>query len=148
MLRYVIYDSNQDHVDLEKELEFITNYIDLQKLRTHVADKIHYSVKGIANGKKTAPLIFIVFIENAFKHGLQGDVENQFINIIFNITGQYIEFISENNAGKTGRVGSEDGKGIGLDNVKKRLELMYPAKHTLTIRNDPDKYSVRLKLDL
>lgn len=148
VLRYVIYDSNQDRVDMEKELDFIANYIDLQKLRTHISDKINYSVKGSAAGIKIAPLIFIVFIENAFKHGFQGDVENQFINIIINITGEYVEFISENNAGKANKVEPVDAKGIGLENVKKRLEIMYPGKYTLAIRNDPEKYSIRLKLDL
>jgi LytS/YehU family sensor histidine kinase len=148
VLRYVIYDSNQDKVELEKELDFISKYIDLQKLRTHVAGKIHYSVNGESEGKKTAPLIFIVFIENAFKHGLQADIENQFINIKFNITGQRIEFVSENNTGETGGIETKDNKGIGLENVKKRLEIMYPGKYKLAIRNDPDKYSVRLNLEI
>ena len=148
VLRYVIYDSNQDKVDLDKELDFISKYIDLQKLRTHVAGKIHYSVDGEAEGKKTAPLIFIVFIENAFKHGMQADVENQFININFRITGQTIEFVSENSAVETGEFETDDNKGIGLENVKKRLELMYPGKYKLVIRHDPDKYSVHLNLEL
>ncbi len=148
VLRYVIYESNEESVELAKELEFIGNYIELQKLRTHVAEVVRFTVNGESGRIRVAPLIFIVFIENAFKHGLKGDITNQFINIIFNITQENIEFISENNTGKGSSIRNEDNGGVGLENVKKRLDLMYPGNYSLEINQSREKYSLHLTIGL
>ncbi len=144
VLRYVIYESNAECVELEKELEFIRNYIELQKLRTNISEVVSYRETGDSGNIRVAPLIFIVFIENAFKHGLKGDTANQFINIIFNISRERIEFISENNIGRGSHVKKEEYNGLGLENVKKRLDLMYPGKHELGISAEKGKYAVQL----
>ena len=95
-----------------------------------------------------APLIFIVFIENAFKHGLKGDTENQFINIRFDISARDIVLLIENNRGKSEEIEKEGHKGLGLENVKRRLELMYPRKHNLAVSDNNDKFMIRLDLQI
>jgi LytS/YehU family sensor histidine kinase len=135
-------------VDLKKEIEFITNYIELQKLRTHISELVTFEFKGNAGNLKIAPLIFIIFIENAFKHGLKGDIKNQFIHIHFNIIDSQIEFICENNIGHTNETINSDAIGLGLKNVKKRLDLMYEGNYRLDINTEGEKYQVHLKIKL
>ena len=148
VLRYVIYESNTENVELTKELEFISNYIELQKLRTHMAGVVSYKIDGVAANKKIVPLIFIVFIENAFKHGLKGDVANQYIRIVFNIYDDTVEFRSENNTGQGSHISGNDHIGLGLENVRKRLELVYKDRYQLDIESGSGNYSVYLKIKL
>jgi LytS/YehU family sensor histidine kinase len=148
VLRYMIYESNEKLVDLEKEMEFIYNYIDLQKLRIHHPEQIDFNVEGELGDQKIAPLIFIVFIENAFKHGIKGDTQRQFVQINIRVTQKEIDFITENNKGQTDHVEEDPYKGLGLENVKRRLELVYPGKYDLTINDNNDKFMVRLILQL
>ena len=148
VMRYIIYESNAEKVELQKELDFIKKYIDLQKLRTNAAHAIRYTETGDINHQMVAPLIFIVFIENAFKHGLKGDTENLFLNIRFDISNRDVVFLIENNLGKSEELENNGQKGLGLENVKRRLELMYPRKHNLSIYDNNDKFMVRLVLQL
>jgi LytS/YehU family sensor histidine kinase len=148
VLRYVIYDSATSYVELRKEIEFITNYIALQKLRTNVSDLVSIKILGEPGDRRIAPMIFIVFIENAFKHGLKGDIKNQFIHINFAMDEQGIEFSCKNNAGTSERVNRGDTSGFGLENVKKRLELIYRGSYILDISPGKEIYSVRLKINL
>lgn len=148
VLRYMIYESNEKLVDLQSEVEFIYNYIDLQKLRIQNPESVKYNVQGPITNQKIAPLILIVFIENAFKHGIKGDIEYQFIQISLKVTQNEIDFRIENNRGVSDDVGDDKYKGLGLENVKRRLELMYPRKHELVISDNNDKFMVRLVLQL
>jgi sensor histidine kinase YesM len=148
VLRYVIYDSNAEKVDLINEIGFIKNYIDLQKLRTNISEAVIFNIEGEPADKKIAPLIFIVFIENAFKHGLKGDIKNQFISINLIVRDDSIEFNCENNTGQTSEIKSNEYNGLGLENVKKRLDLMYKDSYNLEIVPGKVKFSVRLKINL
>jgi LytS/YehU family sensor histidine kinase len=148
VLRYMIYESNEKLVDLKSEVEFIYNYIDLQKLRIQNPESIKFYVQGQVANQKIAPLILVVFIENAFKHGIKGDVELQFIRIRLNVTQNEIEFEIENNRGTSEELGGSKFKGLGLENVKRRLELMYPGKHELEISNNHDKFMIHMILQL
>ena len=148
VLRYVIYESNADKVDLKNEIDFIKNYIDLQKLRTNVSEVVTFNIEGNLTDQRIAPLIFIVFIENAFKHGLKGDIKNQFININLIIKDGFIEFNCENNTGQASEIKNKEFNGLGLGNVKKRLELMYKESYFLEILPGTEKFSVRLKINL
>jgi sensor histidine kinase YesM len=148
VLRYMIYESNAEKVELQKELDFIKKYIDLQKLRTNAANAVKYTETGAVDTQMVAPLIFIVFIENAFKHGLKGDTKNQFLNIRFDISVREIVLLIENNRGKSGELEQEGYKGLGLENVKRRLELMYPRRHYLAISENHDKFMIRLVLQI
>ncbi len=146
VLRYMIYESNEKYVALEKEITFIRNYIELQKLRTHVSEVVSFEINGQTKDQLIAPLIFIVFIENAFKHGLKGDIRNQFIHIHLNIFQNKIEFLSENNIGIAGIGDNDPYKGLGLENVQRRLELMYPGKHDLGFDKINGTFSVSLTI--
>jgi len=148
VLRYMLYESNERYVDLEKELEFIYNYIDLQKLRIQHPDLVEFNIQGEITGQRIAPLIFIVPIENAFKHGIKGDTQQQFVRINIKLTQADIELTIENNKGQTYPVGDDQYKGLGLENLKRRLELMYPGKHFMEISEYQDKFVVRLVLQL
>ncbi|MBS0000249.1 MAG: histidine kinase [Cyclobacteriaceae bacterium] len=148
VLRYIIYESNAEKVELQKELDFIKKYIDLQKLRTNAANAIQFTETGEIGSQMVAPLIFIVFIENAFKHGPKGDTENQFLHIRFDISTKDIVFLVENNLGKCAEIENNQFKGLGLENVRRRLELMYPGKHYLAISDNNDKFMIRLELQL
>lgn len=144
VLRYMIYESNEKVVALKKEMEFIQNFIDLQKLRTHNPGIIDFRLEGEIRDQKIAPLIFIVFIENAFKHGLKGDISDQIIKIRFIIDEDQIKFQTENNIGHSVEPDDDRFKGMGLENVKRRLELMYRGKYILKISEKPELFFVDL----
>lgn len=143
MMRYVVYDSEREMVPLEEEIAYIENYIDLQKLRLREPENIHFEVQGIVGGQSVAPMLFISFIENAFKHsslasGAKGPVE-----IRFDIQPEGISFRCRNHVGKVNKDGSS---GIGLENIRKRLDLIYKHRHHLDIREQDGLYLVDLKL--
>jgi len=148
VLRYMIYESNEQLVALQKEIDFIRNYIDLQKLRTQNPESVKLQINGTIKEQKIAPLILIVFIENAFKHGVKGDTINQFINIHINVSNSEIQFVSENNAGLVDETEGHAYKGLGLENVKRRLELLYHENHELTISKSDGTFSIELKIKL
>lgn len=142
LLRYQLYDCAKDKVYLRNELEYLKNYIALEKMRRTDAD-ITLHVQGDPNGKMIAPFLFISFIENAVKHGLELH-QKGFIKIDFEVLDDSLNFKVVNNKVENPQV-HKDG-GIGLVNVKRRLELLYPQKHTLEIKNTSDLYTVRLSI--
>lgn len=138
-LKHVLYESNAEFVPLTKEIEFIDNYIEFQKLRTEGVKTIQYSTFIDRNDYKIAPLLLITIIENAFKHSLPKS------NISIKITANQNELICicENEFDKK----KEDKNSIGLDNLKKRLNLLYKEKYSLQI--DKNKlFNVELKIDV
>lgn len=146
VLRYMIYESNEQGVELKKEINFIKDYIDLQKLRTKNPDSVILNITGDIKDQKIAPLILIVFIENAFKHGVKGDTVNQFIRINITVLETEIQFFSENNIGQVDETEQDEYKGLGLENVKRRLELLYNEHHDLKLSKTSDTFIVELKL--
>lgn len=144
LLRYVLYDSGEDKVPLSKDLEYINNYIALQRLRLSDRISLHYAVNGDMEGVTIAPLLLISFIENAFKHGISYTQPSSiYIEIsIFEttLTLCVINPIIEKDSFAPG--------GLGLKNVKRRLELLYPDHHQLNIRRDNNLHTVNLKLEL
>jgi len=146
VLRYMIYESNEQGVELKKEINFIKDYIDLQKLRTKNPDSVIINISGDIKDQKITPLILIVFIENAFKHGVKGDTVNQFIQINITVSDTEIQFFSENNIGRVDETEQDEYKGLGLENVKRRLELLYNENHDLKLSKTSDTFIVELKL--
>ncbi len=144
MLRYVLYETETDRVPLKEEIDFLKNYIELQKVRMEEEAKINLNIEGDPGNKKTAPLLFLPLVENAFKHGSKGDIKNTFINIDIKI-GQGLTFEIENNKSK-GVDPVKNDKGIGLENIKRRLELIYPGQHHLNIDDKNDVFKVELIL--
>jgi two-component system, LytTR family, sensor kinase len=145
LMRYVIYETKDDLVAIEKQLDFLQSYVYLERLRSPEFLKISFTVTGENKDLRIAPLLFIAFVENSFKHGSKDRTQNPFIDIRFDLTGrEKISFSVENTVDpgpKYPRVG-----GVGLANVKKQLELIYPDKHHLNIHADLTRYKVELTI--
>ena len=148
LMRHIIYDSEVEFILLKKEIEMIRNYIELQNLRTSEMKKINFDVIGEIDDKKVAPLIFLPFVENSFKHGLKGGADNAFVNIKIEVSGKVLSFEIENSKGHASGINDSKYKGIGIGNVKKRLDLIYSGLHKLTISENDNTFRVHLQLQL
>ncbi|MEM1340284.1 MAG: histidine kinase [Bacteroidota bacterium] len=135
MMNYMLYDSNVKFINLEKELDNLNNYIALEKLRYGDELEVFYEVSANSEGIKIAPLILISFVENAFKHGISKDLEKSWIKICVKVVNETIFFSVENTLHEKEVLSQEKrvSSGIGLANVKKRLELLYGSGHSLQI---------------
>jgi len=147
VLRYMLYESKEQFVPLKKELEQLGNFIKLYKLQIEDRGVVNFDVDDIEGEFKIAPLILIVFIENAFKHSQSGQSSDIEIDISVKLNGSSLEFYCKNNFEETPSLDTV-AKGIGLQNVKKRLELLYPKKHQLEIKEEDNCYKVYLRLEL
>lgn len=148
LMRHIIYESDVDFIPLAKEIEMVKNYIELQNLRTNEKDKITLDILGDVNGKRIAPLLFLPFVENSFKHGLKGGAINVFVRIKIEISSRMMNFEIENSKGETVEIVDDKYKGIGIENVKKRLELIYPGTHNLKISDNENTFKVLLQVEL
>ncbi|WP_158979055.1 sensor histidine kinase [Cellulophaga sp. L1A9] len=147
MLRYVLYDCEQAFVPLTKEISYIENYIKLFTTKSSKKYPITTTYEIEAKGVLIAPMLVIPFVENAFKHSNIEKVEGTFLHIKVISKADEIYFEVENS--KSEFVENKDKVGgIGLDNVKKRLAILYPNKHELIIENLPESFKVSLKLNL
>ncbi|GAA4924168.1 sensor histidine kinase [Mucilaginibacter defluvii] len=144
IMRYMLYESNDNKVDLEKEIHYLQNYIDLQKIRFGYKAFVEFEVKGDVTTQRIAPLLLISFIENAFKHGVANDPETP-IKMNLTVDNGTLDFHIENKKHTNNRDASG---GIGLSNVKRRLNLLYPKKYTLDIDDTETCYVCNLKLVL
>ncbi len=147
IMRYMLYETTGEFVLLKKELNIISDYVELQRIRSDGKAKIELLIKGHAADYKIAPLLFIPFIENAFKHGVKASLDASFVNINIEIGENNITFLSENNKGEIDETEAKDYNGIGLENVKKRLELIYKDRYSLEIIDQDDRFVVKLELD-
>lgn len=149
LMRYMLYESNVDKVNLEKEIEFLNNYIRLQKMRlsSDIPVVINFDISGDINKQQIAPLILIPFIENAFKYGIKLDEKSE-IDFSVEAGEKRIRFRAQNKTFKNSGPVDKKHSGIGLENVKKRLELLYPGKYILDIENSDGRYSVDLLMHL
>jgi len=146
IMRYVTSESSKSYVSLDKEINYIKDYIDLQKLRLDETTVLHFSVTGNAINKKIAPLLLIPFIENAFKYGVSPEEENE-ITVVITIEETLLTLWVENTIVTT-KNSFEKNTQKGMENTKKRLNFMYEDKHELHILNNGKKYSTTLKLFL
>ncbi|MBN8822420.1 MULTISPECIES: sensor histidine kinase [unclassified Spirosoma] len=148
LMRYMLYDSNGQHggtgrVPLSKEVDYLKNYVELEKLRVANANVL-FSVEGNTDLFRIEPLLLVSFVENAFKHGDLAD-PNQPLVLDLSIRNGRLRFDTLNK--KANRQTDASG-GIGLTNVQRRLALLYPNQHTLHITNDGDSYACSLELTL
>ncbi|MEP7129409.1 MAG: histidine kinase, partial [Chitinophagales bacterium] len=146
MMRYVLYECNSGAVELEREVEFVTNYIELEKIRHGNHVSISYVQTGDVGDRSIEPLLLIPIVENSFKHGINAQMENGFVEIHLDVLNNSLKLSVENSIPKNGSAGKERG-GIGLENVRKRLDLIYPDHHTLVIESHSDRYKVNLQLN-
>jgi len=146
MMRYVLSDATQEYVPLEKEINYIRNYIELQELRFGESMQLDFVVEGDLHGKKVAPLILIAFVENAFKYGVNAEEESR-ITISVQVINNVLTMKVYNH--KVKRNSNMDSQhGLGIANTKNRLELLYPSRHVLEIKNTEKDFTVLLTLDL
>jgi sensor histidine kinase YesM len=146
MMRYVITDVNNKFVPLEKEINYLSDYIELQKIRLDNTIKVDYFVMGDTADKEIAPLVLISFIENAFKYGVNAE-ENSEIKIQITITKAYLHLSIFNNKVHIHPINTTKS-GLGIENTKQRLQLLYPGNHKLIIKDNKDDFSVLLSLYL
>ncbi|GAA4097537.1 hypothetical protein GCM10022392_21380 [Mucilaginibacter panaciglaebae] len=144
IMRYMLYECNDNKVDLTKELQYLQNYIDLQKIRFGNKAFIDFKIDGEVTDQKIVPLLLIAFIENAFKHGIANDSMLP-ITMFVNVNQQHLQFYIRNKKHTHNR---DSIGGIGLANVKRRLDLLYPGKYNLDIRDENDTYTCELSLVL
>ena len=145
IMRYMLQDSKDEKVSLEKEVEYLQSYIELQRLRLPESVKIDFSVGGQPEFRSIEPLLLIPFVENAFKHGISYQ-DCSDILIRLNSKEKVLSFTVENHIASHKDENVEQGSGIGLKNVKRRLELLYPGKHRLLISEDGIQYKVELEI--
>jgi LytS/YehU family sensor histidine kinase len=127
----------------------ITDYMEMYRFRVDPQKAvINLEVEGEPDNLFIAPMLLVPFVENAFKHGLRGGPEPVTISIAFAILPGQLRFMVENSLGNEGSGDLDQKKGIGIENTRQRLELLYPGRHTLSISRMPDLFRVTLQLEL
>ncbi len=146
MMRYLISESGKHFVSLEKEVAYISDYIELQQFRLGATVKILYELQGKFTSKEIAPLLLITFVENAFKYGVNPEEYSEIFTGI-SIADDVLTLKVENNKVTT-RMHTTDQAGLGISNTRGRLEMLYPGKHQLHISEDNEKFKVHLVINL
>ncbi|SHL09431.1 Histidine kinase [Chitinophaga jiangningensis] len=148
VMRYMIYESNDALVLLESEINYLRDYIALHQVRNAGKADIRFEVNGDAGKSRVAPFMFIVFVENGFKHGVEAGMNDTFLHVRMDITGRDLYLSVKNNKGLVDETENDAHKGLGLQNVKRRLDMLYPGRHQLVIQEDDVTYAVTLQLQL
>jgi len=146
MMRYILYDCSHSRVTVEKDMEFLENYFEMERKRYPNAD-ISFTVTGDAGAAVIAPLLLIPFAENSFKHGAHRLNDTGFIHAKAQLSEASLLFVIENDIFSATKQAGKYG-GVGIANVKKRLELYYPSSHQLDIVQDNERYKVTLTIML
>jgi two-component system LytT family sensor kinase len=146
LLRYMLYEGNQGKINLLQELKYLNGYIDLQKLRFGDDAEIIFDYQGDLNEFELEPMLLIPFVENAFKHGM-GSQNKPIIKITMGVENKTLTFVVENEIIQTGE-SKDNSSGIGLANVKRRLELLYKQNYSLNISEANNFFRVQLKIKM
>jgi two-component system LytT family sensor kinase len=147
LMRYLLYESEHGETMISHEIDFMNNYIDLMKLRLNPRVELKVDFPKEFSDFSIPPLLFIPFIENAFKHGISAR-DRSFIHITLKIDNGQISFNSENSNAKSSQTVDLQHSGIGLENVRKRLNLLFPDKHVLKIEQDETIFRVELAIQI
>ncbi len=147
LMKFSLYETNRPFIELEKEIEYIKNFIGLAQLRYKEKEiETSLTITGDVKGVCIAPMIFLPFVENAFKYSF--DFENpSYINIQINVDNKIVLFTCKNRANTALKQPSASAKGVGLKNVKRRLELIYGNSHTLTLQEKEEVFTVHLQIN-
>ncbi|NOT92931.1 sensor histidine kinase [Ferruginibacter sp.] len=144
LMRYMYKDSDAEQVSLQREIEYINSFIELQTIRLSNKDSIHYSFEGNITQQTIAPLLLIPFIENMFKHGILNNPDKP-LQIKINVQENKLTLSTSNCINNNSK---DNSSGIGLNNVKRRLELLYPDQHILQLQQDENMYHCNLQINL
>lgn len=147
LLRYQLYECNENSIGIEKEVEFLKDYIHLQELRKDKQYEISLSIAPGLKGFSIPPLLLIPFVENAFKHISHHLQENNYVKVEMNRVNGHFTFAVKNSKDDRER-STEPAGGIGLNNVKRRLDLLFPGRHQLRIQNTESTFEVKLELQV
>lgn len=149
MMRYMLYECNERRVPLEKEVNYIQNYLDLERLRQSGQSDIQFRVEGQITDQTIAPLIFIPFLENSFKHGLHHQIGDGYVHVIMKVLDSKLLLrILNSKPIQMPFPADKPSGGIGLVNVQRRLNLLYPNQYKLDILDSDKEHIVELSLDL
>ena len=146
LMRYLLESSKTDLVNLNKEIQFIDDYLSLEKIRLSQKTDIKFMVSGLNKELFVAPLLFIPLVENAFKHGLNTIFTDSFAHFSLSVQGNELFFEAINSVEKSTE--NSEKSGTGLENLKKRLQLIYPQKHQLDIEQTANQFKVILHIQL
>lgn len=145
LLSYMLYDCKSEEVRLEKEVEIMKNYIELEKERYGDKIEISWSAEGEIKDKFISPLLILPFLENAFKHGASEQIENPWLGVDLSVTNGVLKCKITNSKNE---YATNRSNGIGINNVKKRLEFLYPGRYDLKIKDEGDFFVVSLVVKL
>lgn len=149
LLRYSLYDTNQKYVPIKKELEYIGNYVELEKIRLSEKVDIKMEMTGDYTDHRIAPLLLIIFIENSFKHFSVPKGEQPYVHIIFKLDKNSLQLNVINSVDQDYSADQiKPNKGLGLNNVKQRLDLIYPQRYLLKTTKDNTCFEVKLEINL
>ena len=143
LMRYVIYKAKEPSVRIADEVQYLRDYLQLQSIRMKEKFDLRFDLNIADENFNIAPLLLVVLIENAFKHGIEPASGNAFLHITLITEGGKLYFLCQNSVEQA----AENYSGIGLNNLQKRLHLLYPGKHMLQIENESTKFKVELKLE-
>lgn len=149
LLNYMLYECNATWVHLKKEVELLGNYIELEKIRYGSRLDIVYKIRGDLDDKMIAPMLILPFVENSFKHGVSEETHGAWVSIDITVANDEMVLKVDNSKSNFRSEDAQDYRaGIGLNNVKRRLELLYPNNHELKTIESDDTYLIVLKLNL
>jgi two-component system, LytTR family, sensor kinase len=146
LINYMLYECRSDEVPLSKEVKFIRNYVDIEKMRYGDKLDVDIRVTGAVGDRTIAPLILLPFVENCFKHGASEDLQQSWVKVTIDSHPDHVVIKVENSKSENGN-GSNREEGIGIQNVKRRLDLLYPGKHELKIINGEATFLVILSIN-
>lgn len=144
MLRYVFYDCSKDTVKLKDEIKYIENFISLQRMKSEHEQDIRFDYSGASGNQAISPMLFIPFIENAFKYSKIEELEEAWIQIKLSTQQRRVHFWIENTVPEQGK--PAQGQGMGIPNVRQRLEVLYPKRHTLQIDEKDLRFTINLEI--
>lgn len=147
MLRYQLYEMNGDSIPIEKEISYLKDYVDLQKLRKDEHYVVEFNCSPAVKGFSIPPLLLIPFVENAFKHISHHKDQMNFVTIEMKRTDKHFHFVVTNSRNASEST-TEQAGGIGLNNVLRRLQLLYPQKHSIEINESAENFIVELRLKI
>ena len=144
LMRYVIYKGQKPYVSLAEEVSYLTDYIQLQRIRLRKKLDFQFDTSNLDSQQMLAPMLLIVFVENAFKHGIEPAEKQAFLHLKLSFENSRLFFRCQNSFEPQ----VTQGPGIGLSNLKRRLELLYPDRHMLHTTMENDTFTAVLELDL
>ena len=149
ILRYILYEGNTEEVLLKRDIEILEDYIALEKIRYEERLDLNFNRIGTVDGQKIVPLLMLPLVENAFKHGVSETVESPWINIELLLEENKLSFkVSNSKPAESSNAEKRDFEKVGLSNVKKRLDLLYPGRYSLELLDEEEVYIAVLKLEI